>query len=903
MVSGASNFSNSHECETDQMWDDAFSTFGGAGTRAFPALPWNWPTSGGGGTGGSSTASTTATATASASWWQPDSGLSWQWQITGTVDTSKDVDVYDIDYSSDKVFGITIDDTTKLSQIVTALSGFKNKPYCRIVFDEVPATDYRNAVDQIKQVAYIMGLPFDSTYVPDYNEAQYAARMTEYLDEFEDDVAIWEFANEINWKQTGPTATVINKITDAYNQVVARGKKTAITFLMNYQCYESADREIWTWIDANLPTSIKNGVDYALLSYYEEDCEYLPSNWTSEFNKLASRFPNSLLGFGEVGTTTTNKNNYATKYYNLAVTTPNYISGCFWWYFAEDAIPSNSFYTTMQSLNESNDTVANTVTALQAAGKRVIAHISAGTWESSKEDAGYFPSALLGDSISSAEKWLDIGDESTLPGLMRARISVINAKGFDAVEFDNINGYNNTTGFSLSAGHQLTYNKFLASASHALGLAAIFSNDHNQVDDLVDYYDGCVVDKAFEDGVEDSYLPFITQSKPVFEAEYNISLGVYCSEADLLGYAAIHKNDTLDASVTFCSAVVVQPPDPGCPPAVNASLKVYASFDNSLDFPSQWTTLDQPQNGSWAHTHVTTPTRHGGGSMKSEERDAGRGQKYRAEYLEQPRVNYPGKERWYGFSVFLPSGFSTGPGRCVVCQNHGKPTEPGQLWELSVNGGKMKTILYSGDFEAHKISGDAGTVVTNKWMDFVIHARYRKDASGVFELWRDGKKMFSQNPDTGIGSTQSTQMLIQIGAYSPGWVNSAPGGASPLILYHDEFRMAEGDNAYSLVAPECNGSSNPNPPPPHRDGLCSTEESFPDHRYSLIRPIVLLSIRMILMMALSLHIRMVLRYFRECIMPEGLSYNAKFTPNQLIGTWNYGIISGSALFKWAYRDC
>ena len=93
-ASGASNFSNSHECETDQMWDDAFSTFGGAGTRAFPALPWNWPTQGGGGTGGSST----ATATASASWWQPTAGKTWQWQLTTPVDTSQNVDIYDIDY-------------------------------------------------------------------------------------------------------------------------------------------------------------------------------------------------------------------------------------------------------------------------------------------------------------------------------------------------------------------------------------------------------------------------------------------------------------------------------------------------------------------------------------------------------------------------------------------------------------------------------------------------------------------------------------------------------------------------------------------------------------------------------------------------------------------------------------
>ena len=356
----------------------------------------------------------------------------------------------------------------------------------------------------------------------------------------------------------------------------------------------------------------------------------------------------------------------------------------------------------MQSLNESNDTVASTVMALQVAGKRVIAHLSAGTWESSKEDAGYFPSALLGDSISSAEKWLDIGDETTLPGLMRARLSVIQAKGFDGVEFDNINGYDNTTGFSLSAGHQLAYNLFLASACHDQGLAALLTNDHNQVDDLVDYYDGCVVDKIFEEGHEDAYVQFITQGKAVFDAEYNIALEVFCSEADALGYAAIHKDAVLDASVSYCSDITPPPPPPtsDCPPAVNASLKWYLSFDNSLAIPNDWYFLQQPNAHNYSNVRVTSPTRHGGGAMKSEVRDEGRGGKYRSELEESPRVPYPGLERWYGFSVFLPTGFKTGPGRLVIAQDHGKPTEPGQLWELNITGNVVKTILYSGPFEA-----------------------------------------------------------------------------------------------------------------------------------------------------------------------------------------------------------
>ena len=633
--STASNQTNSHECETDKMWDDAFSTFGGAGTRACPALPWDWPLSGGGGTGGSST----ATATASASWWHPTAGLTWQWQLTTPVDTTQNVNIYDIDY-------------------------------------------------------------------------------------------------------------------------------------------------------------------------------------------------------------------------------------------------------------EDNSTAV--VSTLHGLGKKVIAYMSVGTWEDFRGDAGDFPAAIKGNTVGGFpdEKWLDIRDQTTLRDIMRARFDLAKAKGFDAVEMDNIDGYTNNPGFSFSAGDQLVYNLWLASAVHSIGLAAFFKNDTDQVNDVVDYYDGCVVEQAFEYGEADAYSPFILQNKPVLEAEYNIATSAFCSDAIDLGFSAIHKNLNLNASVTYCSVTQPPPPDPGCPPAVNASLKVYASFDNSIDFPGQWYSLDQPQGGSWAHEHVTTPTRHGSGSMKSEERDGGRGQKYRAEYLEQPRVNYPGKERWYGFSVFLPSGFSTGPGRCVICQNHGKPTEPGQLWELNVEGNKVKTLLYSGDFEAHKITGDAGTVVTNKWMDFVIHARYRKDASGVFELWRDGKKMFSQNPDTGIGSTQSTQMLIQIGAYSPGWTNNAPGNASPLILYHDEFRLAEGENAYSLVAPECNGSSNPNPPPPPDTNYTVLKNHsqvlvFTDSTYSSIVDPYDLNDGIVFTHTDGTQILSRMYY------TGGIDYNATFTPT-IVGTWSYGVISGSS---------
>ena len=68
------------------------------------------------------------------------------------------------------------------------------------------------------------------------------------------------------------------------------------------------------------------------------------------------------------------------------------------------------------------------------------------------------------------EKWLDIRRLDLLGPILRARLDMCAAKGFDAVEFDNVDGYANTTGFKLKASDQLAFNRWLATEAHAQGL-------------------------------------------------------------------------------------------------------------------------------------------------------------------------------------------------------------------------------------------------------------------------------------------------------------------------------------------------------------------------------------------------------------------------------------------------
>jgi hypothetical protein len=68
------------------------------------------------------------------------------------------------------------------------------------------------------------------------------------------------------------------------------------------------------------------------------------------------------------------------------------------------------------------------------------------------------------------------------------------AKGFIAVDPDNVDGYTNDNGFDLTAADQLDFNKWLAATAHGLGMAVGLKNDPGQVAELEPYFDFFVVE-------------------------------------------------------------------------------------------------------------------------------------------------------------------------------------------------------------------------------------------------------------------------------------------------------------------------------------------------------------------------------------------------------------------------
>lgn len=240
------------------------------------------------------------------------------------------------------IYGVTVDSVSNPADIVDSLQKLAFKPTTRIVFDEgQAASSYTNAASQIHNVSYVMGEILDSFFVKDITTANYKARTAEYLDTLGNNVDIWEIGNEINGEWLGATPDVVAKMNAAYNEVKSRGKTAALTLYYNEGCYANKANEMFTWAQANVSDAMKQGLDYVFISYYEDDCENLQPAWPAVFKKLAAMFPNSKIGFGEVGTNNAGKKeSYINRYYDTAIDEPNFVGGYFWWYFLQDCVPS-----------------------------------------------------------------------------------------------------------------------------------------------------------------------------------------------------------------------------------------------------------------------------------------------------------------------------------------------------------------------------------------------------------------------------------------------------------------------------------------------------------------------------------------------------------------------------------
>ena len=201
------------------------------------------------------------------------------------------------------------------------------------------------------------------------------------------------------------------------------------------------------------------------------------------------------------------------------------------------------------------DVSAQTISSLHSDGRIVICYFSAGSYENWRSDATSFPSAAIGSQLDDwdGERWLDIRD-TTVRSIMQARLDLAVEKGCDGVEPDNVDGYDNDSGFDLSASDQLEFNRFLATEAHNRGLSIGLKNDLAQIPQLVTYFDWALNEECFAYNECETLQPFIDAGKAVFQVEYGGSelQATVCPQANTANFDTLIKNLDLDAWRISC---------------------------------------------------------------------------------------------------------------------------------------------------------------------------------------------------------------------------------------------------------------------------------------------------------------------------------------------------------------
>jgi Glycoside-hydrolase family GH114 len=195
---------------------------------------------------------------------------------------------------------------------------------------------------------------------------------------------------------------------------------------------------------------------------------------------------------------------------------------------ASDVLPAPAVFDI-----DGQDNSAAIVSDLHHAGAKVICYVDAGTWEPGRSDSSDFPASVQGSGVDGwpGEKWLDIRQTSTLAPIIQARFKTCKAKGFDAIEPDNIDGYSNNTGFPLTSADQLTYNRALAEWAHGLGLSIGLKNDGDQARALEPSFDWALDEECYTYN-ECGYLnTFTSANKAVWIAEYKSISAADCADS------------------------------------------------------------------------------------------------------------------------------------------------------------------------------------------------------------------------------------------------------------------------------------------------------------------------------------------------------------------------------------
>ncbi len=192
-----------------------------------------------------------------------------------------------------------------------------------------------------------------------------------------------------------------------------------------------------------------------------------------------------------------------------------------------------------------NATAAD-VAAIHAAGAKAVCYVDVGTLEQGRSDYGQFPPSVVGPNLPMwpGENWLIVtaANRSILLPLMKARFtSWCQAKGFDAIEPDNLDGW--TNGVAVTEADNVAYDLAIAGLAHAMSLSIGLKNmltsaSQSNVPTILATFDWALVEECYAYGECGPYGGFVSAGKAVWDVEYNTA-------PDCTNAAQMHLNAQL----------------------------------------------------------------------------------------------------------------------------------------------------------------------------------------------------------------------------------------------------------------------------------------------------------------------------------------------------------------------
>ncbi|KAF2099008.1 hypothetical protein NA57DRAFT_39725 [Rhizodiscina lignyota] len=206
------------------------------------------------------------------------------------------------------------------------------------------------------------------------------------------------------------------------------------------------------------------------------------------------------------------------------------------------------------------------VDGLHRLGKKVICYFSAGSYEPDRPDSSDFHSSDKGKELDGwpGEYWLNLSS-SNVRDIMKKRMDVAVQKGCDAIDPDNVDGYDNDNGLGLTQDDSVEYMRFLATEAQSRNLTIGLKNADAIIPKVLSIVQFSVNEQCVEYSECMTYAPFIDAGKPVFHIEYpdgapKLSASTvtkYCSDTgDGDGaklFSTVLKTMDLDGWVEYCN--------------------------------------------------------------------------------------------------------------------------------------------------------------------------------------------------------------------------------------------------------------------------------------------------------------------------------------------------------------